>query len=254
MQEKEFNMKHNPECVEIMSLKFRNKTKQEYLSEVIERVYNNKKTVIFTPNPQILINTKINPKMLDILNQANILLPDGIGILIVSKLKGIPIKERVAGIDFAKEILEIAQRQKLSVFFLGGKPGVANLAAKKLHKSLPKLKICGCHHGYFDKNGKENELVKSKIKKANPDIIFVCLGSPLQERWIVKNFHSEELRQTKLAIGLGGSLDVWAGKFPRAPMLFRKIGIEWLWRIIIEPKRAKALLDIPRFLYFALTE
>ena len=238
--------------IEIMSLKFENKTKKEYLHDVSRRLKQDKKTMIFTPNPQILLYAKKHPETLQILNRANILIPDGSGILLASKLRGSPLRERVAGIDFAEDILKLACTQKLSVFLLGGKPRVAIDAAIKLKSAMPDLKICGCHHGYFDKDGSENEAVKLKIKKANPDIIFVCFGSPLQEKWITQSFYSDELKSVRLAIGLGGSLDVWSGKLPRAPKLFQAISCEWLWRMIIEPKRCKILFDIPRFLYYSL--
>jgi N-acetylglucosaminyldiphosphoundecaprenol N-acetyl-beta-D-mannosaminyltransferase len=111
----------------------------------------------------------------------------------------------------------------------------------------PTLQICGVHHGYFDKSGAENAEVIKKIRTAAPDILFVCFGFPAQEKWITDNLSS--LPSVKLALGLGGSLDVWSGNIRRAPLLVQKAGLEWLWRTVLEPKRARIFLDIPHFLF-----
>ena len=240
--------------IKIMSLNFKNKSKAEYLQDIKSRLNNNRKTAIFTPNPQILLSVTKNKKLLKVFKSADILVPDGTGILLAAKLKGTPLKERVAGIELAEDILRFAQNKKLSVFLLGGKPHVAALAANRLRCSMPNINICGCHHGYFDKRGYENNTVLKKIKAANPDILFVCFGSPIQEEWIYNNFHSRDLHSIRLAIGLGGSLDVWSGKLHRAPKIFRKLSCEWLWRVLLEPKRVGIFVDIPRFLYRAVKE
>ena len=136
------------------------------------------------------------------------------------------------------------------MFLLGAKPNVANKAKHALKKKFPTLQICGTHHGYFKKSGKENQEIIQKIASASPDIIFVCLGSPEQETWIEKN--KNNLTQIKLFIGLGGSLDVFSGNVKRAPKLIQSIGLEWLYRTIKDPKRAKIFLDIPIFLFKTL--
>ena len=129
---------------------------------------------------------------------------------------------------------------------------MAEAAAKNLKCRLPSLNICGTHHGYFEKSGKENYLVLEEIRAAAHDILFVCFGFPMQERWICDNLSS--LTSVRIAMGLGGSLDVWSGNKKRAPKALQAMGLEWLWRSAFEPKRLKILLKIPKFLYFSLLQ
>lgn len=238
--------------IKIMSIPFLNLSKEEYISTVKKRLLSQEKTVIFTPNPQMLLGAKKDKEIRKILQKSDINLPDGSGIIIASKLLRSPIKETVCGIDFAEAILSIAQEQGLSVFLLGGKEGRADEAKEALKNKFPSLNICGTHHGYFKKQGKENEAVIGKLKTVSPDIIFVCFGFPEQEKWIVENI--DHLPSCKLAMGLGGSIDVWSGHVKRAPKLFRKMRLEWLWRAAREPRRMKIFLDIPRFLFAILSQ
>ncbi|MBE6534970.1 MAG: WecB/TagA/CpsF family glycosyltransferase [Ruminococcaceae bacterium] len=235
------------QTVKIMSLPFENIGIDEYLSLIERRLKSSKRTLIFTPNPQILLKCKKDKKALRILRKANILLPDGIGIILASYMLGTPLKERVSGIDVAQKILYLAQKKGFSVFLLGGTPKSVFWAQKNIKKKYPKLNVCGYHHGYFKKDGIENLLIKEKISRASPDILFVCLGFPLQEEWIIKNADSRELKSVKLAMGLGGSIDVWSEKCKRAPKALRVLCLEWLWRAVLEPKRLRILFDIPRF-------
>ncbi len=231
--------------VNILSVNFEIKSKTEQLATVKDRLNRGLVTKIFTPNPQILLHAAKDKKALDILHSSDINLPDGVGILIAAKLLGGDIPERISGIDFAEELLHLAAEKGYSVFLLGGKSGRAHKAERSLLEKIPHLNICGCHNGYFNKKGAENEKVKKIIEQAHPDFLFVCLGSPIQEEWIINNLSS--LPSVKLAIGLGGSIDVWSGKLKRAPSLLRAYGLEWLWRTVKEPKRMKIFMDIPKF-------
>lgn len=233
------------DAVDILSVKFDAKSKAEQLAQVKDRLDRGAVTTIFTPNPQIMLHAAKDKKSLDLLHRADINLPDGIGILLAAKLLGKELPERISGIDFAEELLRLAAARGYSVFLLGGKSGRAHKAERALVKKLPHLNICGCHNGYFKKEGTENERVKRIIAQAHPDFLFVCLGSPLQEEWIANNLSS--LPSVKLAIGLGGSIDVWSGKLKRAPTLMHSYGLEWLWRAFREPKRMKIFADIPKF-------
>lgn len=237
------------EEIEIMSVKIPIMTKDAAIDR-IESLLDSKKGVrVFTPNPEMLLAAKDYPALAQMLNSADLLLPDGIGVKIVSRMLGNPIPERLSGIDMAFELLKIAETRRLSVFLLGGKPTVAERAAEKLVADLPSLNICGTHHGYFDKSGKENQAVAEQIRKAAPDLLFVCFGFPAQEKWICENLDS--LPSVSLAMGLGGSLDVWSGDKKRAPKLVQRLCLEWLWRASLEPKRLKIFIEIPRFLYLA---
>ena len=204
--------------------------------------------VFFTPNLEMLEEARRDVKTRDLLNSASVLLPDGVGVLIASKLIGAPIENKVPGIDFGVGLIDIAENEGAKVFLLGGKSGVAKKAAKRLMKKHPKLHICGIHNGYFDKE-EENAIVK-KIKKAEPDILIVCMGFPRQEQFIYA--HREEFSQIKIIACLGGALDVWAGRKIRAPYFVRKINLEWAWRMVIEPQRVVRVAKSLPALAFAL--
>ena len=216
------------------------------LYKAIGKSLNSKeKSKIFTPNTEIIVKAHKNEKLKDILNSATISIPDGIGVIWAAKALSSPLPERLAGIDTAEFILSHAAKNEFSVFLLGGKDGVAKIAKKKLEEKYKGLNICGFHHGFFDAQGKENDEIIKKINNSGADIIFVCMGFPRQEMWISENI--DKLSSVKLAVGLGGSLDVWAGNVKRAPEAFRKMSLEWLWRMMLEPKRIKFLPIIPVF-------
>ncbi len=232
---------------EILSVNFSPYDKEEILKMVEKRIKNGKQTVIFTPNPQMLLAARKSEELRSLLCSSDINLPDGIGVAMGGAMLGTSVKKRICGIDFGKSLLSLAAKQGYSVFLLGGGKGVADLASAVLKKELRGLNVCGTHHGYFQKSGEENEAVLRKIQKAKPKIVFVCMGFPIQEQWIQGNL--SRLPSVRLAIGLGGSLDIWSGKLSRAPLIMRKCGTEWLWRLIKQPSRAKILIQIPQFLF-----
>lgn len=209
-------------------------------------------TKIYTPNPQMLLRAHNSPELLALLRRGDLLLPDGIGLCMGARLLGHPLPCRIAGIDAAYEVLEMAEEMGLSVALLGAAPGVAKRAAACLQKKLPRLRICYTHHGYFDREGKENTVLLHALRTAAPDILFVCFGFPEQEKWI--DNHAHTIPTLRLCMGLGGSLDVWSGDRRRAPRAMSTCGLEWLWRTISEPRRARIFLDIPHFLYLILRQ
>ena len=209
---------------------------------------------VFTPNPELLLSAQKDPSFLGLLRSADLLLPDGVGVLLAARLRGTPLPQRITGIDTAEWLLSYAAAQGLSVFLLGGREGVAREAAERLMRRWEGLRICGVHHGYFDKaaNSPDQKAILRLLREAKPDLLFVCLGSPAQERWIGENAH--RIPSLRLAMGLGGCLDVWSGRVRRAPKAFRAIGCEWLWRALREPTRIPRLLALPRFLWAALRD
>ena len=189
---------------------------------------------IFTPNPEIIMEAR-DEKFKNILNSADLLLPDGIGIVIASKILGTPIAARVAGFDFVCNLLKTEK----SFYLLGGKPGVAERAAAELEKQG--VNIAGTCDGYFT----DDSLVISDINAKKPDVLLVCLGAPKQERWIYKN---RDKLSDMLCIGAGGVLDVFAGDVRRAPDIYIKLNIEWLYRAVKQPQRFLRLWKLPWFL------
>ncbi len=204
---------------------------------------------VYTPNATILWQSRKDLSLSSLLRRADLLLPDGAGVILASRLCGTPLPRRITGIDTAEWLLRYGAKRGYSFFFLGGKRGVAERAAKRWQTRLPALRIVGTHHGYFDKNGKENDRVLREIQAAKPDILFVCLGFPQQERWIDR--HAASLPSVRLLMGLGGSLDVWSGEVKRAPVPMQRLGLEWLYRTVREPKRWKRIYTLPAFLWCA---
>jgi N-acetylglucosaminyldiphosphoundecaprenol N-acetyl-beta-D-mannosaminyltransferase len=236
------------EKLNIFSVSVDRITNQELLQKMSDMLCSDAQiqNKIFTPNTEMLLAAKKDCSLASLLNSAELLIPDGTGIKIASRILNSPIPERLSGIDLAEDLLSIAAHKGCSVYLLGGQKGVAEAAAKNLKCRLPSLNICGTHHGYFDKSGKENDLVLEEIRAAAPQILFVCFGFPMQERWICDNLSS--LPSVRIALGLGGSLDVYAGNVKRAPKAFIKMRAEWLFRIIREPRRIVRAAALPKFI------
>lgn len=226
-------MKDN--CPKVLGVKLCADGKRKTIQKAERRIIAGKRTVVFTPNVQMLRSSVNDTSVRKLLNSSDMNIPDGTGVFLLSRLCGVKLYERMTGIGFAESLLDFAQTRNLSVFLLGGKIGVAQKAAEELKKLYPALNICGTHHGYFDKHGKENRMVTDKINALRPQILLVCFGFPLQEKWIVGNMSS--LPSVRLAAGLGGSLDAWSKSVKRAPEIWQKAGFEWLWRALHEPRR-----------------
>ena len=188
---------------------------------------------IATPNPEIIIAAQNDNELKKTINSADLCLPDGMGVLAASKFLKIPLLERVTGVDLMLEILRSAKEKGYKVFLLGSAPGVAEDAARK----LPGVNIAGIHHGYF-KDADEKEVIE-KIKHSRPDVLFVGLGAPRQEFWTAKHYKHLGV---PVCMVIGGSLDVISGKAKRAPEIVQKLGGEWFYRLIKEPKRWKRQL------------
>ena len=233
----------------ILDVPFACDNKQDILAVTCERLERGLVTRIFTPNPIMVQQAKRNGRLRAALANADFNLPDGVGILLASRILGTPLPARIAGIDFAEDLVELAEKRELRLFLLGGKPGVADAAARALWSRYPNLDICGACHGYFEEE--DGSVLASYIAQKRPDILFVCLGSPRQEIFIAEHL---EKTGARLGIGLGGTLDVWSEKVRRAPKIFRAIGAEWLWRMVLEPRRLAGLGHIFAFLGSALWE
>lgn len=200
------------------------------------------KTVV-TPNAEIIMDAQRNPEFKKAINTADMVLPDGIGVVLASKILGDPLKERTTGFDLMIRILKEADKNHNSIFLLGGKPGVADKAADKIKEDYPCVNIVGVQHGYFSKS--EERKIVEQIKKSLPDFLFVAMGAPKQELFMAK--YKDDLG-CKIAMGVGGSLDVISGKVKRAPVFMQKAGLEWLYRLIKQPSRFKRISALPMFL------
>ncbi|ABW19802.1 WecB/TagA/CpsF family glycosyltransferase [Alkaliphilus oremlandii] len=198
---------------------------------------------VYTPNPEIVMLAQEDRDLYRILKEADLVLADGIGVILASKIKGLELKDRVTGVDTMDKLLQYCGKNKKSIFILGGKPGVAELACKNIDKKYPGIQIAGYHHGYF-MEAEEPEIIHT-INEAHADILFVCFGAPKQEKWIDKN---KSKLNCAIAMGVGGSVDVYAGVVKRAPVAFQKLGLEWFYRLLKEPTRLKRMMVLPKFL------
>lgn len=186
-------------------------------------------TIAFS-NPEFLVAAAGNAALTKYLNETRYNLADGIGVVWASRFYGPPLPERVTGTDFVDTLCGMSEEEGIRIFFLGGKPGVAETAAVRLRKAYPNCSIVGTHHGYF--STEENAKVLCKINEAKPDVLMVCMGNPRQERWIEENRHRVRAR---LIFGNGGALDFAAGMVTRAPVITQNLGLEWLWRLGEDP-------------------
>ena len=202
---------------EILGVRFDNLTQQEAAQRGRQLLEEDKFHYVVTPNPEFLLAAEKDPEFRRVLNAADLVLPDGIGVVYSAKILGTPLKERVPGIEFAEAMLSALNDMGGRLYLLGAKPGVAEEAGRRICARYPALVLCGTHDGYF----KDEQAILPEIAAAKPDLLFVCLGAPKQEKWMARwGQHTG----AKLAIGLGGCLDVFAGNVQRAPERWQKMG------------------------------
>lgn len=215
---------------------------------IINYLKENKKVIITPINPEKIVKSLKDKKLREVLLKSDLLLPDGYGIVLASKILGIDIKERITGIDMFESLLDYADKNNLSVYFLGAKDDSLNGVIERVKKEYKGINIIGFHNGFFEN---VNEVL-SDLKNKNIDILFVAMGSPKQEYFIYDNFDNIN---SKVSMGVGGSFDVFSGKLKRAPYLVRKFGLEWFYRFILEPKkRFPRILTLFKFIILVFKE
>lgn len=201
---------------------------------------------IYTPNPEIVMKAEKDPEYREVLNRGSIVVPDGIGVVLASRFRFGKIRKRITGIDLLEYLLVVAAKSGKSVYLLGSKPSVAERAGVRMLEKYPNLIVAGTDHGYFSKQ--EEDSLVNKIAATKPDFLVVALGAPKQEFFIDR--YADRIG-VKVAIGVGGALDVWSGDVTRAPKFVSKIGMEWLYRVIKQPSRIARLAVIPKFVFKA---
>lgn len=235
------------ERTEILGVEFDNVTLDEAADRAIALMDQDGPHLVATPNPEIVQLARGDPEFGRVLSDADLVIPDGVGVVYAAKILGRPLKGRVPGIEFAAALMARMAGKGKRLFLLGAKPGVAELAAANLAVEYPGLVVCGTHDGYFQ----EDAPVAETIRRARADVVFVCLGAPKQEMWIARNGADTGAR---LLVGLGGSLDVFAGQVKRAPKAFQKLGLEWFYRLCRQPSRIGRMAKLPLFLVSAAGE
>ncbi|MCR5825385.1 MAG: WecB/TagA/CpsF family glycosyltransferase [Oscillospiraceae bacterium] len=196
---------------------------------------------VVTPNPEIVETCRSDAAAMAAVNGADLVLPDGIGVIYGAKMLKTPLRERVPGIEFGTAMLEYCAHSGKSVFFLGAKPGVAEQAAKNLCQRFPGLTVAGTKDGYF----KDDADAAAAICASGADMALICLGAPKQEKFMAAY---GEATGAKLLLGLGGSLDVFAGVAQRAPDFYVNHNLEWFYRLIKNPSRVGRMMKLPLFL------
>jgi len=205
---------------------------------------------MFTPNSEIVQNCIENPEMYKIINSADLVIPDGIGVVYASKVLKTPLKAKVPGCEVAERLMEYAAQTGDGVFFFGGgkktdeKEAVSVLAAQKMCEKYKGLNIVGTRDGYYSQEDVPS--IIEEINASGAKILFVCLGAPKQEKWIYDN---RDALKVNFAAGLGGTLDVFAGTAKRAPAFFLKTNLEWLYRLLCMPSRIGRMMKLPKFLF-----
>ena len=233
------------EKITILGVTFDNVTKEESGLKTKELIESSNKTckLIVAPNTEFIMQAQKDKEFFDILNSAELATPDSVGVMIGGKLQKKPFKERIPGQAYFREVFRRAEIEGWTIYLLGGKDDVPFKAKEKLEKDFPKAKIVGVHEGFFERDSEDD--VINEINKLEPNVLFVAMGAPIQEKWIYKN---KNRLKVDVATGQGGTLDYEAGKIKRAPVIIQKMGIEWLWRLIKQPSRIKRMMVLPQYL------
>lgn len=246
------------EKINILGVDISNLTFSEGIRQVLEWIKNSeKKYYIVTPNPEGVMLARKDIEFKKILNQADLAIPDGAGLVWAGKILGKPFKERITGVDFMLGLCQLADREGFSVGLLGAGSGVVEKAAETLKKRYPDLKIPLCKQEWDEDQGSPGARPRGLLGQSQGDtlvevdLLFIALGMPKQEKWIKENL---EKIPVKVVMGVGGTFDYLAGKIPRAPEGLRNLGMEWLYRLIREPRRFKRQLAIWEFGLLVLKE
>ena len=200
--------------------------------------------IVVAPNTEFIMMAQKDEEFFDVLKSADLATPDSVGIMLGGKFQKKPFKQRIPGQAYFRKVLEIGEKENWSFYLLGGKDDVPKIAAENLKKIYPNINIVGYHEGFFELEGEEK--VIQEINSLKPNVLFVAMGAPLQEKWIAK--YKNDLK-VDVAAGQGGTFDYEAGKIKRAPKIFQKLCIEWLWRLILQPSRIIRMLALPVYLF-----
>ena len=232
--------------VNILGVAFDALTLDEAEERCGELLRGQKGGAVVTANPEIVLRCRDDAAYAAAVNGAELVLADGVGDLYAARILGTPLPERVAGADLVPRLLAALARRGGSVFLYGARPGVAERAGERLQNAYPGLRIAGAENGYIS----DETALFAALNEQKPDLLLLGLGAPRQELWMAENRRSI----SAVMIGVGGLLDVLAGDVPRAPERWQKLGLEWLYRLVREPKRIRRMIRLPEILLIALRE
>ncbi|SOC34774.1 WecB/TagA/CpsF family glycosyltransferase [Ureibacillus acetophenoni] len=227
--------------VTIMNVPFLHTTQEDFVTLLEKRVDEKQKTFVITANPEIVMRANEDPELMNYVKQATYICADGIGVVKAASMLGTPLPERVTGYDTMVRLLEDGDKKRYKIFLLGAQKETIEKTVENIHATYPGIDIVGYHDGFFDW---DNNDIAEKAAALKPDLIFVALGVPRQERWITQNMDKFD---HGVFIGVGGSFDVIAGTVKRAPVIWQKMNLEWLYRLLKQPSRFGRMLVLPKF-------
>ena len=233
--------------VNIAGINIDNITMEQAVERVYDFITSGQNHSIYTPNAEIMMEGITSKELKEILNTSDMLVADGAGVVLASKILGTSVGEKVSGFDLAKNLLVASSKRPIMFFLFGGKPGIPERAHANIICDYPGAEIVGTRNGYFSQED-ESEII-NQINNSGAHVLFVCLGAPKQEQWIHR--HKEQLK-VKVCMGLGGTIDILAENVKLAPDFFRNNGLEWLYRLYKEPRRFKRMLRLPKFILYVL--
>jgi N-acetylglucosaminyldiphosphoundecaprenol N-acetyl-beta-D-mannosaminyltransferase len=233
--------------VDILGIKIDDVTSEEALARIEQFVADSRPHLVTTVNPEFIVAAQTDAAFAQILNQADLNLPDGQGLLWAARLLGIPLRERVTGVDTLIRLAELSAEKGYAIYLLGAAEGVAEAAAQVLKGRFPGLRVVGTYAGSPAPD--EEDGIVERIRRADPQLLFVAYGAPRQEQWIVRNMPR---LQVTVAMGVGGAFDFISGKTSRAPIWLQRLGLEWLHRLAHQPWRWRRMTALPRFCWLLL--
>ncbi|MCM3716143.1 WecB/TagA/CpsF family glycosyltransferase [Alkalihalobacillus oceani] len=227
--------------VSVLGVDFLHTTMNEMIARLSGHLEREEKAFVVTANPEIVLHAQEDEAYRTYLAKASYITADGIGVVKAAGLLGDPLPERVTGFDMFLSLLEVANERKFSVYLLGAKEEVLEKTIAAIERQFPQVEVAGSHHGYFDWDSTE---IEDEIRLKKPDLVFLALGFPRQEKWIAERYDQFE---KGIFMGIGGSFDVLAGEVKRAPVFWQKIHLEWFYRLVKQPSRWRRMLALPVF-------
>ncbi len=237
------------DSIEILGLRIDRAAPADVLALLARAIDARKPRHIVTADASMVVLARRDPALRQIVRRADLVTPDGAGILWAAKLFRTPIPHKISGVDLVADLCRLSAQHGWRVFFLGAAPGVAALAADNLRARFPLAQIVGTRDGYF--SPAEEPQIIADIQAARPDVLLVAFGIPKQEKWI--DAHKAALG-VPVSIGIGGSFDVYSGRVKRAPVWMQKASLEWLYRLASNPKKIGKVMTLPQFALLALRQ
>lgn len=234
--------------VSILGIPFINITLDKMVAKLDQHINEQKKTFVVTANPEIALAAYEDEQYMNMIKKADYITADGIGVVKAASMLGTPLPERVTGFDMFVSLLKLANENKYKIYLLGAQDQVLQKAIANINEQFPGAEIVGSHHGFFDW---EDDAIEKEIQEKKPDLVFVALGFPRQEKWISERLH---LFEKGIFMGIGGSFDVISGEVKRAPEIWQKLNLEWFYRFVKQPTRFKRMLALPKFAVKILKE